>query len=299
MNKKCLNGLMPLFAIVFCVIGLCIVNHVDAADIRQRKYGQHTTIDFELYEVDGIDFRIDAADAGTDCSIRKDGGASATCTNDFVDEGDTYSLHLTSAEMTAERIILKIVDTAAKVWLDRCIIIETYDHASAEHDPNTVASRFTDPITNADIEAECYDALELALLDKWMKVATGIAADEDLESVITAGSVLAHVLSKTADATAFKATTDSLQGLRDTLPAANATSVWATAMSDLAAGAPSATASVLTAINWIYEAWRNKTITTGAGEVQLYKDDASTILAETDVSDDGTDFTKGEYGAED
>ena len=76
------------------------------------------------------------------------------------------------------------------------------------------------------------------------------------------------------------------------------TEIWNKAMTDMAAGAPSATASVFTAINYLYEAWRNVTKTTGAGEVQLYKDDGTTILTEADVSDDGTDFTKGEYRAE-
>jgi len=76
------------------------------------------------------------------------------------------------------------------------------------------------------------------------------------------------------------------------------TEIWAKAMSDLAAGAPSATASVLTAINWLYEAWRNKTETT-ASEIALYKDDGSTKACESTISDDGTTFSKGEFGAAD
>lgn len=76
------------------------------------------------------------------------------------------------------------------------------------------------------------------------------------------------------------------------------TAIWAKAMSDLAAGAPSATCSVLAAINYLYEAWRNKTETTSS-EIAVYKDDGSTKLCESDISDDGTTFTKGEYGAAD
>ena len=72
------------------------------------------------------------------------------------------------------------------------------------------------------------------------------------------------------------------------------------AMVDLAAGAPSATASILSAINYLYEAWRNKTVTNGStDEVQIFKDDGATILCEADISDDGTSFSKAEYGAED
>jgi len=69
--------------------------------------------------------------------------------------------------------------------------------------------------------------------------------------------------------------------------------IWAKAMSDLAAGAPSATCSVLTAINYLYEALRNKNTRT-ASELAIFKDDASTKLCEADLSDDGTTFTKGE-----
>lgn len=86
----------------------------------------------------------------------------------------------------------------------------------------------------------------------------------------------------------------------DALDATWVTEIWAKAMVDLAAGAPSATASVLVAINWLYEAWRNKTITNGTNsEIEVYKDDGSTKLCEADISDDGTDFTKGKYGAAD
>ncbi|KKK55532.1 hypothetical protein LCGC14_3073590, partial [marine sediment metagenome] len=98
-----------------------------------RKYGVQTTLHFTLFEVDGVDFRVDAVDAGTDCSIMKDEGAEATCTNDFADEGTGYSLVLTATEMQAAEIMIYVVDTAAKVWLDEALKIETYGNASAMH----------------------------------------------------------------------------------------------------------------------------------------------------------------------
>lgn len=101
--------------------------------VHLRKYGVEAKINFELYEVDGVDFRVDAADAGSDCTIMKDEGAEATCTNDFVDEGMGYSLTLTSTEMQAARIVVYVVDSATKVWLDKAIVIETYGNASAQH----------------------------------------------------------------------------------------------------------------------------------------------------------------------
>ncbi len=73
--------------------------------------------------------------------------------------------------------------------------------------------------------------------------------------------------------------------------------VWSSAMVDMTAGEPAYDANALHALNWIYQAWRNKTVTT-ATEVKLYKDNASTIATETTISDSGTAFTKGEYRAE-
>jgi len=101
--------------------------------VHLRKYGVETIINFELYEVDGVDLRTDAADAGSDCNIRKDQGADATCTNDFVDEGISYSITLTAGEMEAKCITLHIIDSATKAWLDKTIEIETYGNASAQH----------------------------------------------------------------------------------------------------------------------------------------------------------------------
>ena len=77
------------------------------------------------------------------------------------------------------------------------------------------------------------------------------------------------------------------------------TAVWAKAMSDLSAGAPSATASVLTAINWLYEAWRNKVTTNKTNKkIKVFKNDGVTVLTESDTTDDGTTFTKGEFAEE-
>ncbi len=65
-------------------------------------------------------------------------------------------------------------------------------------------------------------------------------------------------------------------------------------MSDLATGAPSATASLPVALNWIYESWRNKTTTT-ATLITIKKDDGSTDLTKSTISDDATTFTKAEF----
>lgn len=99
-----------------------------------RKYGVLTTLNFELFEVDGINFRVDAAHAAGDSVIMKDEAAEASTANGFTDEGTGYSIVLTAVEMQAARIVIYLSDlTATKVWLDKAIVIETYGHASAMH----------------------------------------------------------------------------------------------------------------------------------------------------------------------
>ena len=99
-----------------------------------RKYGVEFTVNFELHEVDGINFRVDAVHASGDIKVMKDEGAEATSTNGFTDEGTGYSVVLTATEAQAARIVLYIADqTGTKVWLDKSIVIETYGNASAMH----------------------------------------------------------------------------------------------------------------------------------------------------------------------
>lgn len=60
--------------------------------------------------------------------------------------------------------------------------------------------------------------------------------------------------------------------------------------------APSATASLKDMIRWIYKLSRNK-MTSTASAVQLYNDAGSTVDQKATISDDGTTFTRDEFGA--
>lgn len=99
-----------------------------------RKYGVAATIPITLFEVDGVDMRVDAVAATGDIKITKDEGAEADTSNLFVDEGSKYSILLTATEMQAARISGILIDqTVTKVWLDTDFLIETYGNASAQH----------------------------------------------------------------------------------------------------------------------------------------------------------------------
>jgi hypothetical protein len=106
------------------------------ADHYLRKYGTANTIDFELYAVTCTipSLKVDAASTANDIKIMKDEGNEANATNLFTDEGQGYSLALTTGECTAARIVVYINDaTTTKTWRDKTLIIETYGHASAQH----------------------------------------------------------------------------------------------------------------------------------------------------------------------
>jgi hypothetical protein len=134
----------------------------ESKDIKMRtilrKYGVETTIDFHLFEVDGINFKVDASPGTADIFVMKNEGAEAPSSNAATDEGRGYSLVLTATEMTAARIVLYFEDqTGTKTWLDCSITIETYGHASAMHgfDLNLAA------LTEAQINAQMVDVLTI------------------------------------------------------------------------------------------------------------------------------------------
>lgn len=138
------------------------------ADHYLRKYGEATTIPFELYEVDGVDLRVDAAHASGDTKIMKDEGAEANTSNGFIDEGQGYSIAPDATEMSAARQVIYIVDqTNPKVWLDKVLIIETYSHASAQH-VDTIAD-FVDAQYDEDIVAAHGTADSAGLLLRTLK----------------------------------------------------------------------------------------------------------------------------------
>ncbi len=82
----------------------------------------------------------------------------------------------------------------------------------------------------------------------------------------------------------------------DGLAASAITEIWEPNMVDLAAGAPDYDWSVFDAINWIYMSIRNRNSQT-ADELRIYKDNATTIQSESDISDNGTVYEKSEFRA--
>ena len=136
------------------------------------------------------------------------------------------------------------------------------------------------------------------VFDAWYRPITddGALAGDDID---TAGDYVSGMAASTIDAAAFAAGAITATVIAsnaidaDALASDAVTEIWAKAMSDLAA-VPSATASVLDAINWMFELARNKRTQSSTTET-LYKDDGSTALATSTKSDSGTLYTRGEF----
>jgi hypothetical protein len=104
--------------------------------VEQGKYGATKDVYFELFEVDGIDLRTDWTPAAADCQVSVDGAAYSNSDNIAVvapTGSGTYKVVLSATEMTGKVALIKLVDAATKVFLDKTIKVETYGHASALH----------------------------------------------------------------------------------------------------------------------------------------------------------------------
>ncbi len=188
-----------------------------------RKYGVQATINFELFEVDGVDFRTDAAHAAGDTKIMKDEGAEANTANAFVDEGQGYSIVLSAAEMQAARIVIYVVDTATKVWLDRTILIETYGNASAQHAFDLDTANVTVG-TNNDKTGYALSVTPPTAVQNRQEMdsnSTQLAKIGTIPALDGAGQTIGAAIAKLADDNGgadFDATNDSLERLANTVP---------------------------------------------------------------------------------
>jgi len=92
-----------------------------------QQYGVAKTVYFELYAADGT-LSVSESDGGAEVTLVCDGDGGTTATNDFVDEGNSYSLALTAAELECKNVTLDIGATLA-----HSVIIETCGSPNAMH----------------------------------------------------------------------------------------------------------------------------------------------------------------------
>jgi len=99
------------------------------------KYNVSDSIYFPLIDRGTVDFEnTPVTFAAADTKISKDGAAFANSTNLPTHiGGGIYKLVLTAAELSAKKIIVKLVDAATKAFEDQAILIDTYGNASGQH----------------------------------------------------------------------------------------------------------------------------------------------------------------------
>ena len=192
--------------------------------VHLRKYGVEAKVNFELYDLDGVDMNTGAASASGDINIMRDEAAEEQLDADaFVDEGTGYSLVLSAAEMNAARVIVYIIDqTGPKDWLDKAIIVETYGNALAQHafdlDTASVAQSADNETRLATIEADTNElqgddyptsiAAVQTVVDA-LDTLTKAAGDGDLAAILVDTAELGAAVgaSLSADIAAIKAET--------------------------------------------------------------------------------------------
>lgn len=107
--------------------------------------------------------------AAGDVKVSKDGGAAANVTNlpVAVAMGNSalWDFHLTATEMQAAQLTITISDSATKVVDDTGFIIETYGHASAQHEFDIDQATPTVDVTKISGDSAPADNLELLLED--------------------------------------------------------------------------------------------------------------------------------------
>lgn len=208
--------------ILTAILILAFASPALACDTLLAKYDQAKTVDFCLYITDATTGAVkveNAVHASGDTYLMKDEGAEANTTNAFVDEGSCYSIALTATEMQAARVTLNIEDQGTKAWADKCVVIETYGNASAEHafDLDTATQSVSvgsGGITTASFASGAIDATAIAAdaIGASELATAAIGAAEIATDAITSAEVADDALTRTkfaADGTAQATNSDT------------------------------------------------------------------------------------------
>lgn len=181
--------------------------------------------------------------------LSKNGGNMAQKTEATAlshDELGNYVCKLDATDTNTEGILTLMIHEsgALPIKMDYMVLAQAayISHVTAKdtgymdtHVKTVEAGIIANASFNADVGSTAHGTNIIALavrkileelnLDHLLKVDTTVAADGDLENYVVAGTVLAHLMAAAADATAFKASTDSLEAIRvhaDTIKAETA-----------------------------------------------------------------------------
>lgn len=254
-----------------------------ACDHAVRLYNTATTIDFCLWETDGTDLMTSATITAGEVKVSQSEGAEANCTNGtgacVTDRGSCYSIALDQAETDTARAYITIIDTAAKTFLDHCIIVDFYGNSSAQYDvPDVNVSKWNGTAVATPATAG-YPACTI-------KDGTGTG-----EIDTNAGAVVSTTTAATCSALGATAKSDVNAEVLDVLN----TDTFGELTSP-----PAATVTPIAMLRWIYMVTRNKLIQNAStNEQELYRDDGSTKVAEAPYVKGATSTTRDKFGTVD
>lgn len=294
------------------------------------KYGVARHIYIPIVKRSVVDFAVGAdwTPAAGDVKISKDGGAAANVTNLPVaiamGNGALWDFSLSATELQAAQVVVTVADSATKAVEDQSFIVETYGHASGQHefDLDTASS------------AQTGDAFARLGAAGAGLTAVGDTRLENLDATVSSRLASASIslssgkvtVGTNDDKTGYGLSSAAIQAIWDALTSAlsTASSIGKLLVDNLNATvssratpaqvntevldvlnvdtfaepgqeAPAATTTLVKKIGYLYKFLRNK-ITQDATTLKVYADDGSTVDQKATVSDDATTFTRGEIG---
>lgn len=272
-------------------LAILIASPAVACDYTTRRYATATTVDFCLYITDATVGAVkveNAAHASGDTYLMKDEAAEANTTNGFTDEGSCYSIALTSTEMTAARVTLNIEDQGTKAWADKCIVIETYGHASAQH------ATF-DGVLASEQSGNVY-YLASGAVDADDQFNNGyVIVFYDSAGLIKAKSCITDS-ADTNDAVTTRDDLDALTAPNDSYVIKD--EALCAQIAELSSVPTTGTTGIIDQIRALYQRAIHKFVDDGT-EQAAYKADGSTKLFECDVADSGSAYTRSACGTPD
>jgi hypothetical protein len=161
-------------------------------------------------------------------------------------------------------------------------------------------------------KGKCYTIVLKATVDSVAAIAVHTFQIEAEVDSNTVSDKTGYTAATVSDKTGYALSTAGVSAVQSGL----ATSTEITALNDLSAaevnaevvdaiytdtydepsqGAPPATASLISKVNYLYKSWRNKKTQTTTTR-SIYADNGTTVDHKATDSDDGTTFTKGELG---
>ena len=127
--------------IPFLILLVATPAHAECARFL-RKYNEDTTININVWLPDGSAYYTGADFVAGDILFSQSEAAQTNCTEGtgacVTDEGSFQSIAIDAAELDTKRLNITMSDVSGDVWLDKCVVVETFGDANAQFPTATV-----------------------------------------------------------------------------------------------------------------------------------------------------------------